>query len=323
MIWLSIALLAIGLALLMGASGIVMSSIVNISEKRQLRKSVVSFFVLALATSLPELSVAVNAITLGNMPVSLGDILGSNITNISLIIGVSLVVATMNHSQNKKVTLEEEDRRAFTTGLMLLSVTLLMLLYLQYIGRLVGLMLLSIFFGYSYIVMRKRREEGEDNSRRKMDGRIGKDLVLAITGIAGVIVGARLTLESTIDIATFFEIPASVIGATLVALGTSLPELVVDIRAAYRGYLEISMGDIVGSCFLNSTLILGLLLAFAPFRVDIAVLSDLIVFSVLSNLVLWFFLDRGEMGRREGFILLTLYVVNLLSLLGILILRVP
>ncbi len=83
------------------------------------------------------------------------------------------------------------------------------------------------------------------------------------------------------------------------------------------------MGDIVGSCFLNSTLILGLLIAFAPFRVDIAVLSDLIVFSVLLNLVMWFFLDRGEMGRREGFVLLTPYVVNLLSLLGILILRVP
>jgi cation:H+ antiporter len=134
-------------------------------------------------------------------------------------------------------------------------------------------------------------------------------------------VGARLTIESSIDIATFFGVPASIIGATLVALGTSLPELSVDIRATHRGFLEIAMGDIVGSCFMNTTLILGLLLLFTPFRVDLLVLSDLILFSVLSNIVLWYFLDREDLRGREGLVLLTIYLVNLLSLLGILVLR--
>jgi len=323
MIWLSLLLLAIGMALLVAASGIFVSNVVAVSEKRRLKKSVLSYLLVAFSTSLPELFVATNAIIIGEMSVSLGDLLGSNITNICFIIAVCLVVATLNHSHKRKIALGEEDKREFKTGLMLLSITLLTLLYLQYISRLIGVLLLGVFFGYSYVLMRKRKEDREGISNGKVDGRIRKELVFIIAGIVGVILGARLTVESAIDIATFFGIPASIIGATLVALGTSLPEFVVDVRASVRGYFEIAIGDIVGSCFLNSTLILGLLLTFTSFKVNILVLSDLILFSVISNLLLWHFLESRKMGRREGFILLTLYIVNLLSILGILILRIP
>jgi len=302
---------------------IFVSNIVAVSEKRRLKKSVLSYLLVAFSTSLPELSVATNAIVIGNMSLSLGDLLGSNIANICLIIGACLIVATLNRSHKRKISLREEDKREFKTGLMLLSITLLTLLYLQYISRLIGVLLLGVFFGYAYVLIRKRKEDREGISNEKVDGRIRKELVFIIAAIVGVILGARLTVESAIDIATFFGVPASIIGATLVALGTSLPEFVVDVRASARGYIEIAMGDIVGSCFLNSTLILGLLLTFTPFKVNILVLSDLILFSVISNLLLWHFLEGRKMGRREGFILLTLYVVNLLSILGILILRIP
>lgn len=93
----------------------------------------------AFSTPLPELLVAINAITLGNMSVSLGDILGSNITNISLIIGLCFVVATLNHSSNnKKIHLGRAEIKEFTTGLMPLSVTLLTLFYLQYVSNVIG-----------------------------------------------------------------------------------------------------------------------------------------------------------------------------------------
>jgi len=322
-IWLSPLLLAIGIALLGGASGIVVSNIVAISEKRRLRKSVLSFLLVAFSTSLPELSVAINAILIGSMSISLGDILGSNITNICLIIGACLLLATMSRSRERKITFKEEDTREFRTGLMILSMTLLMLLYLEYISRLIGVLLLCVFFAYSYFLALKSKEDREDISNGNLDQRVRKELSLTFAGVVGVIIGARLTVESAIDIATFFGVPASVIGATLVAFGTSLPELVVDVRASVRGYFEIAMGDIVGSCFLNSTLILGLLLTFTPFRVNVLVLSDLILFSVISNLLLWYFLDNRKMGSREGLVLLTLYLVNLLSILGILVLSVP
>jgi len=316
-------LLAIGLVLLGGSSGVVISNLVAVSEKRRLKKSVLSFLLVAFSTSLPELFVAMNAIVVGNMPVSLGDILGSNITNIALVIGVCFIVATLNHSRKKEIAIGEKDMKQFTNGLILLSGTLLVLLYLQYMSRVIGILLLGVFFIYSFKLFRKRKEDGDEgNSNSNMDGRIRKELVLIAIGITGVIIGSRFAVESAIDVATYLGVPASIIGATLVALGTSLPELAVDARAAYTGHLEICIGDIVGSCFMNSTLILGLLLTFTPFTVNLAVLSDLLLFSVVSNLVLWYFLDNRKTGQREGLILLSLYIVNLLTVLGILVLRV-
>ena len=315
-------LLAIGLVLLGGSSGVVISNLVAVSEKRRLRKSVLSFLLVAFSTSLPELFVAMNAIVVGNMSVSLGDILGSNITNIALILGVCFIVATLNHSRKKEIAIGEKDMKQFTNGLILLSGTLLVLLYLQYMSRVIGILLLGVFFIYSFKLFRKRKEDG-DEGNSNMNGGIRKELVLIAAGIIGVIVGSRFAVESAIDIAAYLGVPASIIGATLVAFGTSLPELAVDVRAAYTGHLEICVGDIVGSCFLNSTLILGLLLTFTPFTVNLAVLSDLLLFGVVSNLALWYFLDNRKTGYREGLILLSLYIINLLSILGILVLRAP
>jgi len=315
-------LLAIGLVLLGGSSGVVISNLVAVSEKRRLRKSVLSFLLVAFSTSLPELFVAINAIVVGNMSVSLGDILGSNITNIALIIGVCFIVATLNHSRKKEIAIGEKDMKQFTNGLILLSGTLLVLLYLQYMSRVIGILLLGVFFIYSFKLFRKRKEDG-DEGNSNMNGGIRKELGLIAAGIIGVIVGSRFAVESAIDIAAYLGVPASIIGATLVAFGTSLPELAVDVRAAYTGHLEICVGDIVGSCFLNSTLILGLLLTFTPFTVNLAVLSDLLLFGVVSNLALWYFLDNRKTGYREGLILLSLYIINLLSILGILVLRAP
>jgi len=315
-------LLAIGLVLLGGSSGVVISNLVAVSEKRRLRKSVLSFLLVAFSTSLPELFVAMNAIVVGNMSVSLGDILGSNITNIALILGVCFIVATLNHSRKKEIAIGEKDMKQFTNGLILLSGTLLVLLYLQYMSRVIGILLLGVFFIYSFKLFRKRKEDG-DEGNSNMNGGIRKELGLIAAGIIGVIVGSRFAVESAIDIAAYLGVPASIIGATLVAFGTSLPELAVDVRAAYTGHLEICVGDIVGSCFLNSTLILGLLLTFTPFTVNLAVLSDLLLFGVVSNLALWYFLDNRKTGYREGLILLSLYIINLLSILGILVLRAP
>jgi cation:H+ antiporter len=315
-------LLAVGLVLLGGSSGVVISNLVVVSEKRKLRKAVLSFLLVAFSTSLPELFVAINAIVVGNMPVSLGDLLGSNITNIALVLGVCFIVVTLNHSRNKKKAIVEKDMKQFTNGLILLSGTLLVLLYLQYMSRVIGILLLGVFFVYSFKLFRKRKIDG-DGENKDTDGRIRKELVLIAAGMIGVIIGSRFTVESAIDVANYLGVPASIIGATLVALGTSLPELAVDVRAAYTGHLEICIGDIVGSCFCNSTLILGLLLTFTPLTVNLAVLSDLLLFSVISNLVLWYFLDNRKTGYREGVILLLLYIVDLLSILGILVWRAP
>ncbi len=307
--------------LLAGSSGIALSNLVIISEKLRLRKSVLSFLLVALSTSLPELFVVMNAISLGDQAVSMGDLLGSNIANVSLVIGASFVAAQLSGLRGKTIVFTEEDKKEFKTGLMFLSITLLILLYLEYVGNIVGVLLLVLFGIYSYMLLRKRKESASAYLEEATVRTVRKELALTLLGILGVIIGARFTLESAIEIAALFGIPEAIIGATLVAFGTSLPELSVDIRAAYGGFLEVAMGDIVGSCFMNTTLLLGLLLLFTPFQGNILVLSDLILFSVVSNIMLWYFLDRDDTTSRGGPVLLTIYIVYLLSLLGILVLR--
>jgi len=310
-----------GVIIIALASGVTVANLAAISVKRRLRQSVLGFLLVAFSTSLPELIVAINAITIGLMSVSLGDILGSNIVNVSFIMGLSLIAVSLRNSR-RPTPLEPRERRESITGLMLVSTTLLSLLYIQYIGRIIGILLLGIFVAYSYVLLRRRRSDGGDAFADPKDASIRREMYLTILGLAGVIISARITLDSAIEIATFFEIPPSIIGATLIAFGTSLPELAVNIRAAYRGYLDLGLGNIIGSCFLNSTLILGLLLTFTPFGVNILVLSDLILFSLLSNIILWYFIDTERLGRNAGLVLLGLYIVNVLTLLGILQLRV-
>ncbi len=299
------------------ASNITVNNILVISAKRRLRQSVLGFLVLALSTSLPELIVAINAILIGNMAVSLGDILGSNITNIALILGLSMFVVSLRSS--KRITFEENERKEYVTILMILSTTLLSLLYIQYIGRFIGVGLLGIFVSQFYLMYKKRRTE-TDGISGPLES-IRREALLTILGLVSVVVSARVVLESAIEIATFFQIPASIIGATLVAVGTSLPELSVDVRSAYRGHIGLSFGDCIGSCFLNTTFIMGLLLTFTPFQVNFLVLSDLLLFSVISNLFLWYFIDTNRLGRRAGLVMLSLYFLNVLTLLGFLQLR--
>lgn len=320
----SLLLLAIGLVLLGGSSGLVVFNLVAITEKRRLKKSVISFILVAFSTSLPEFFVAMNSIAVGNIAVSLGDILGASVANIGLILGVCFVIFNLKNSGKNKLAIEEKDMKSLTNGLILLSGTLLVLLYLQYLSTYIGIMLLCVFFVYSLKLFRKRKEKGDENNVTP-NGSIRKELVLVAAGMAGIIIGARFVVTSAIDIAIYFGVPATIIGATLVAFGTTLPELTVNLRAAIAGHLDIAIGDAVGSCFLNCTLILGLLLTFTPldFIVNVIVLSDLLLFSVISNLILWYFLDNRKTGYREGAILLLLYVINLLSILGIIVVRVP
>jgi cation:H+ antiporter len=208
---------------------------------------------------------------------------------------------------------------------MLVTITLLTLLYLQYIGFITGLLLLTLFVIYTYRLFKKRKEEEdkyiEESENLTISKSIRKELFLTIVGVIGVIVGARFTVGSAVNIATFFGVPGSIIGATLVAFGTSLPELAVDIRAASKGFMEVVMGDIVGSCFINSTLVLGILLIFTPFQANILVLSDLVLFSGVSNIILSYLMEGDYMGRRGGLVLIIIYCVNLLSLLELLTLR--
>jgi len=141
-------------------------------------------------------------------------------------------------------------------------------------------------------------------------------IALTLIGVVSVVASSYFIVDSASNIAETLGIPKSLIAATIIAFGTSLPEFSLDVRAIIKGEPALAFGDIVGSNFVNITLILGVTLVASPLTIDMRVFLDLVIFSIISNLLLWYFLTTGRMGWREGAILLFIYALFLATTFG-------
>lgn len=152
-------------------------------------------------------------------------------------------------------------------------------------------------------------------------GKVKRYALFTIAGALGVVVSAYFLVESAVGIAQLAGLSQQVIGATVIAIGTSLPELTLGLKSILKGHPGLAFGDIIGSSFVNITLILGVTL-FVPaligtpliFRMD--VFQNLILFSIVTNMIFWYFLSRGQIGRREGMVFLFIYILFIVTTIG-------
>jgi cation:H+ antiporter len=186
----------------------------------------------------------------------------------------------------------------------------LTLLYIGYASRLIGIILIAIFIFYLYQLSKMRRvvEETSANTNRR---KLRAYTFWTFLGAAGVVVASYFIVDSASFIAGYVGISRVVIGATIVAFGTSVPELATSINATRKGHLEMALGNIVGSCFINITCILGVALIASPLNVNMAAFSNLVLFSLITNLFLWYFISSEKITWRESAVLLFIYLVFL------------
>ncbi len=147
-------------------------------------------------------------------------------------------------------------------------------------------------------------------------------LIFTITGALGVVVSAYFLVESAVSIAQLAGIPPTIIGATIIAFGTSLPELTLDLKSFLSGHSGLAFGDIIGSSFINITLILGITffvpaLVGSPLTMNMSAFQNLVIFSIITNLFFWYFLSKEKIGWREGVIFLFIYALFLATTLGV------
>ena len=280
----NIILLVGSLVALYKASDITIYHSVKVAEVTGLGKTTTGFVLIALSTSLPELFVVVfSVLEPENVGVSIGNVLGSNITNICLTLGVCFFLIAYKYPEQEwfisRIAKKEMGDLYF--GLFIASLIPLSLLFVGSASILIGIVLLGVFFYniYQLSKIRNVKEEGALGEKQNLR----KYILLAIAGASGVVVTSYFIVETASYIALSVGIPKIIIGATIVALGTSLPELVTGIDSVRKGHADLALGNIIGSCFINITLILGLALIVTPFRVDMAAFSDLIVFSRISQ----------------------------------------
>lgn len=275
---------------------------VGIAHWARLSPGIIGATVAAFATSSPELTVSVNASLAGTPQIALGDALGSNVVNIALILGIGLSIAGI-HSPRDSV------KRDFPVALSVPAVTGILALD-GTISRFDGLLLLSMFIAWLITVVIAARKQ-----RSAADAVLGERrgwlaALLSIVGLVLLVAAGRFIIAGATGIAVSFGIDAFVIGATVVAIGTSAPELATTIIAKLRRYDEVALGTILGSNIFNGLLIVAIASLISPITVAWREMATALAIGMLSLLCI--VPSRGGfIERRRGVLLLVLYAVYL------------
>lgn len=299
--------LLVGLVLLfLGGDWLVKGSS-RISQSMGISPLIVGLTVVAMGTSAPELLVSLSAALSGSSDISVGNIVGSNIANIGLILGLSGLIFPISVHVN---LLKREI--PIMIGVALLAV---ILFRDALVGRIDGLILLiGLFLFMGFVIVSARREQKEtyhipeelrDNEPEQIQ-RV-REVLRLFVGIVVLLLGSQLTVSNATELARGFGVSELVIGITLVAVGTSLPELVTSITAARRRESDIAIGNVVGSNIFNILAILGITSLVQPIAVPQQTLEiDSLVMLGFSVLLLPFVLDR-KLNRLEAIVLLLGY----------------
>ena len=314
----NVIVLSVSLVVLIRASSLAITNSVELASVTGLGKTKVGFLLVAFSTSLPELFVAIFAIanqeTVG---ISLGNILGSNIMNICLILGIGFLIMAIKYPESAgfftRMTRDEVGNLNF--GIFVASIVPLLLLYFGYATQIMGVILIGLFI-YNMYDLAKKRETVQEISDTAEKTENKKYIIKAILGIIGVVASSFFIIESSSFLALIAGIPPIIVGATLVAFGTSFPELVTSVDSVRKGFIDLALGNVIGSCFINITLILGLTFLLAPLNVDVSAFSGLILFSLISNIVFGYIIQNSSNGKREGIILLVIYAVFIVISFG-------
>ena len=312
-------LLIVGFGLLIKGADLFVEGSSNIARLLRVSPIVIGLTIVAFGTSAPEATVSIIAGIKGSSDVSLGNVIGSNIFNFTLVVGVAAFLYPLKVESN---TIKKEI--PFT----LLSSTVLFVLisdtYLQGISEntisradgLILLLLLTIFLYYVFEVAMKSRQNTEQTDIPE-DIKWGKSTLFVVLGLVGIILGGQMVVNNGTKIAISLGMSETLVGLTIIAIGTSLPELVTSITAALKKESEIALGNIVGSTIFNILFVLGSSSIIAPLPVNDKVFIDIIIMIVLTAVLFIFSRTRYRIGKIEGLILVFVYILYL----GYIILR--
>ena len=279
--------------------------------------------IVAFGTSSPEAAVSISAAIKGNNGIALGNVLGSNIYNISVIIGITALIFPLDvHKQ----TMRKEIPLTLLAGVALLILSgdgLLKDEQIMFIDRADGLILLLFFAVFVYYIVEaalnsKDPEENYLIDQAPEEGvRLKLNLLYTLGGLAAILIGGNWVVNSSIEIATSFGVSQTIIGLTIVAVGTSLPELITSVTAARKKNTDIAIGNIVGSNIFNVFFILGMSALISPIAVDSKLILELFMNIGLTLVLLAFSRSHSRIVKWEGIAFIMIY----LGYMGVLVLN--
>jgi len=286
------------------SSHFTIKAIEKLIELTGLSEMSAGFILLATLTSVPEIIVALFAVLQGEAGISVGDILGSNVFNVGAVLGLLGIFGYLKTCCTNLLT-------ELTDILLITSLIPLLLVIFKVSSPIVGAILLATFVANTYFMAKKRLPAVESNGIVAPPERKGlpKVVFMLLLALLGVIVAARLVVTSGLELASLLGAPPILLGAKVIAIGTSLPELTTDFSAVRRGRVHLAIGGIIGSNLTNLTLVLGLVLLASPFAVDTTIFTELLPFLLITTVIFWRFLTRGGISKIGGLILLASYLL--------------
>ena len=315
MIIVALGLLVIASFLLIRLTELLVKHLRHLDSRLQLGRFAITSLFLALATSLPELFVGITSSLEGSSSVSLGNVLGSNIANLSIVAGLAAVIGGKLRIQNGST--KEDLLHAFVAG-----TAPLILLYDRVLSRMDGVILISLYGFYNYTLLSKRVRGYEEEQelfvfrffRRLQPARIRHELGLIFLYAGGLFLLSDLIIRLAKLVAAGLGIPVFLIGLFIIALGTSLPELAFEIEAVRKRESSMFMGNLIGSTVANATLVIGITALIFPVR--IAAFGEYLLASIFFGIVfaLFFFFTRTkhQLERWEGGVLIGAFLLFLL-----------
>ena len=303
-------LFIIGFFLLIRGADLLVDGSASIAKKLKISSIVIGLTIVAFGTSAPEFIVNIFASVQGNSEIAIGNILGSNIANILLILGISAIIYPITAKKN---TVLKEIPLSLLAAIVLGIMANDMIIDgagFSGITRIDGFILLSFFIIFLYYTFGITKSDKDIVEEEIKIFSYSKAVIFIILGLAGLVIGGKWIVDGAVQIAEFFNISQSLIGLTIVAIGTSLPELATSAIAAYKKQSDIAIGNVVGSNIFNIFWILGASAIVRPLSFNTSSNGD-IAMTIFSSIVLFLAMFIGKkkvIERWQGVCMVTAYV---------------
>lgn len=312
-----IVFLIIGFVLLIKGADFFVEGSSSVAKRLHVPSIIIGLTIVAMGTSLPETAVSVSASVTGNNELAVSNVVGSNIFNLMVVIGVCAMIATVNVAK-------ETIKRDIPFSLICAGLLLLLGILVfgdksgMTLGHFDGVIFIGAFAGYILYMIKIALKASKEGKKVEVEGGSDEDIklipvplsiVFIVGGAAAIAVGGDITVDAASRIASDLGMSQTLIGLTIVSIGTSLPELVTSIVAAKKNEVDMALGNAIGSNVFNILMVLGIASAISPISIITENIIDLCVLIVFTICVWIFAGTRKKIGRIEGFSMVALYLI--------------
>ena len=297
-----VVLLLVGFVFLIKGSDFFVDGASSIASILKIPTIIVGLTIVAYGTSAPEAAVSITSSLTGSNALAVSNVIGSNLFNMLMVIGISALLGDL---------LMEKD--VLNKDLpFLVGITVLWAIFIIIgwdITNIEGIILLIILISYIGFLIYNTRKSGNANEVEKPKFSLPKSIIFILVGLAGIIVGGDLVVDSASNIALALGMSETLVGLTIVAIGTSLPELVTSITGLRKGENQLVIGNVIGSNIFNILFVLGASSAISAIPLDSSLLTDVLFMLAVTVLCFIFGKTQEKYDKKEGIILVTLFVI--------------